>query len=303
MRIGFIGLGAMGKGMAGNLLHAGHEVTVFNRTRSRSEELVAEGARIADRPADAGNAEIVITMLADDAAVEQVLFGEGETPRSAGASEPRGLIDSLPRGAVHLSMSTIGVALSERLAVAHRDRGQLYAAAPVFGRPEAAAAAKLFIVAAGDAAALERAQPVLAALGQRTFRIGDRASAANVVKLSGNFLIASVLESLGEALALVRKNGVDPAQYLDIVTGTLFDVPVYRSYGRLIVEGKHEPAGFKARLGLKDVRLALEAADAASVPMPIASLLHDQLLSAVARGHGDRDWSVVGRVVAENAGL
>jgi 3-hydroxyisobutyrate dehydrogenase-like beta-hydroxyacid dehydrogenase len=229
-------------------------------------------------------------MLADDAAVEAVVFGEG-------------ILKSLARGRVHISLSTISVALSDRLTTEHARAGQEYIAAPVFGRPEAAEAAKLAIVAAGPKSAVERCKPLWEAMGQKLLVIGEQPSKANVVKLTGNFLIATVLESLGEALAFARKSGVDPAALLEFLTSTLFNAPVYKTYGALIVEGKHDHAGFALPLGLKDVKLLLQAADAQRVPMPIASVLHDRFLTAMARGHEHSDWSIVGQVAAEDAGL
>jgi 3-hydroxyisobutyrate dehydrogenase-like beta-hydroxyacid dehydrogenase len=291
MQIGFIGLGNMGQAMARNLLQAGHQLTVHNRTPSRAEALIAAGARFAQTPGDAAQGEAVITMVADDRALEAVAFGDG------------GIVARLPPEAIHVSMSTIGVALSERLTDAHRQAGQVFVAAPVFGRPEAAAAAKLFVVAAGQAAALERCKPLFEAIGQRTFAFGDRPATANVVKLSGNFLLASVVEALSEAFALARKSGIDPHQYLELLTSTLFAAPAYKTYGGLIADQRYEPAGFKMPLALKDVRLTLAAAEAAGVPLPIASLVRDQLISGIARGYGESDWSALGRVVAENAGI
>jgi 3-hydroxyisobutyrate dehydrogenase-like beta-hydroxyacid dehydrogenase len=291
MHVGFIGLGHMGSGMARNLLRAGHDVCVYNRTRGKAEALVSAGARIADDVADVWRNEVVITMLADDEAVTAVTFGE------------RKMIAELPKNAVHIAMSTISVAFSDRLAEAHRQAGQAYVAAPVFGRPEAAAAAKLFIIAAGDAQAIQRCQPLFDAMGQKTFIVAETPSAANLVKLSGNFMLGAVIESLGETFALIRKSGVDPHRYLEILTGTLFSAPVYKTYGTLIADEKYEPAGFKMSLGLKDIRLALAGADARSVPMPLASLVHDHFLAGVAQGHGDSDWCRLAELSARNAGL
>jgi 3-hydroxyisobutyrate dehydrogenase-like beta-hydroxyacid dehydrogenase len=291
MDVGFIGLGHMGSAMARNLLKAGHHVTLYNRTRAKAEPLVAAGARVVDKPSAACGGDVLITMLADDHAVETVVFGQ------------EGVVAALPPKAIHVSMSTISVALSDRLAEAHARAGQGYVAAPVFGRPEAAAAAQLFIIAAGGDEAIRRCQPLFDAIGQKTFGVGDKPSAANLVKLSGNFLITSIIESLGEAFALVRKSGVDPHRYLEILTGTLFSAPVYKTYGGLIAEEKYEPAGFKMALGLKDIRLALAAADAQAVPMPVASLVHDHFLAGVAQGQGDSDWSALARLCARNAGL
>jgi 3-hydroxyisobutyrate dehydrogenase-like beta-hydroxyacid dehydrogenase len=291
MDIGFIGLGHMGQAMARNLLKAGHRVVAYNRTRSKAEALAAEGAAIADRPADACRGEVVITMLADDRAVEGAVFGD------------ENILAALAPGKAHISMSTISVALSQRLAEAHAKAGQTYLAAPVFGRPEAAEAAKLFVVAGGAPEAIARYQPLFDALGQRTFVIGEHQEAANVVKLSGNFLITSVLESLGEAFALIRKWDIDQERYLEILTNTLFSAPIYKTYGAIIAAQRYEPAGFKLSLGLKDIRLALEAAEARDMPMPIASLVRDHFLAAVAHGEADSDWSALARVAARNAGL
>src|SRR2546422_2860206 len=242
MKVGFIGLGHMGAGMATSLLRAGHDTTVYNRAPSKVQALVEQGAHAAARVADACRGDAVITMLADDGAVEGVVFAEN------------GMIGGMREDAIHISMSTISVALSERLAAAHANAGQRFVAAPVFGRPEMAAAAKLFIVAAGAPDAVVACRPLFEAMGQKTFPIGDQPKAANLVKLSGNFLSASVIEALGEALALVGKAGVDRRRYLDLLTSTIFTAPVYKTYGGLIAEGGVEPAGFAAPLGHKDIR-------------------------------------------------
>jgi 3-hydroxyisobutyrate dehydrogenase-like beta-hydroxyacid dehydrogenase len=289
--VGFIGLGQMGAAMARNLVKAGHRVTVYNRTHAKAEALAAEGARVAERVANACRGEILITMLADDAAVEAVLFGDG------------GVGQSLAAGAIHVSMSTISITLSERLERMHRQAGQIYVTAPVFGRPEAAAAAKLFIVVAGPTEAIEKCRPLFEAMGQKTFVVGDNPSDANLIKLSGNFLIAATIESLGEAVALIRKSGIDAHRYVEILTGTLFSAPVYRTYGAIIADEKYEPAGFKTVLGLKDIQLALAAAETLRVPMPIASLGHDRFISGLARGEGDSDWAALARMAARDSGL
>ena len=292
MKIAFHGLGNMGLPMARNLLHASHDVTVWNRTLSKADELRAHNAKVADSVTSATQgAEYVITMMADDAAVRSAVL------------DPEGVLETLAPGGIHISMSTISVALSKHLAAEHAKRGQHYVAAPVFGRPEAAAAAKLFIVAAGEASALERCQPIFDALGQRTFVIGAVPEMANVVKLSGNFLIFSIIESLGEAIALTRKYGIDPHQYVEFLTGSLFNAPVFKTYGGIIADERYQPAGFRMRLGLKDVRLVLSAAEAVDVPMPSASLVRDAVLAAVGHGMEDLDWSAIARLAAENAGL
>lgn len=290
MRVGFLGLGRMGAGMAANLVTAGHDVTVWNRSADKTAPLVARGAHAARTVAEACRGDAVVTMLADDAAVEGVTLGDA------------GVVATLPAGALHVSASTIGVATAERLTAAHGAAGQRFVAAPVFGRPEAAAARKLVIVAAGAPDALDDAAPLFAALGQRTVRFGDTPSAANLVKVSGNFLIASAIEALGEAVALVTKAGVDRRQYLDMLTTTLFAAPVYQSYGAIIADERWEPAGFAAPLGLKDVRLALAAGETLRVPLPLASLLRDRFLELLARGDAHLDWSAIARLAADAAG-
>jgi 3-hydroxyisobutyrate dehydrogenase-like beta-hydroxyacid dehydrogenase len=292
MEIGFIGLGSMGLPLARRLLEAGHRVAVYNRTPAAAERLAPLGAVVADSPAAAARgAEALVTMVADDAALEAVLDGE------------RGALAALPPGAVHVSMSTISPRLSRRLAGRHAAAGQVYVAAPVFGRPDAAAAGKLWIVAAGPAAAIERCGPLFEAMGQGVIPMGDDPARANVVKLAGNVLLAAAIEALGEAFALARKHGIAPEELLEVVNGRLFRSPVYENYGRLIAAERYEPAGFKLRHGLKDVRLALEAGEAVAAPLPLASLVRDRFLSAVARGWGDADWAALARVAAADAGL
>lgn len=292
MRLGFIGLGKMGSAMAASLLDAGHELVVFNRTPERAESLRERGARVAATPKEAAHeAEAVVTMLADDAAVEMVTLGYA------------GILSGLAPGAVHVSCSTVSVALSERLAAAHAAVGQGYVAAPVFGRPKAAAANQLWVLAAGPQADVNACAPVLEALGRGVIQLGESAKVANVVKLACNFLIASMLEALGEAYALTRKAGVAPDTFLDVFVSVLARSPAFEAYARSIAEGSYEPAGFEAHLGLKDLRLALVAADAAGVPMPLASVVHDSLLEVVAQGEGGLDWSVIARLAAERAGL
>lgn len=292
MRVGFIGLGAMGEPMARNLIRAGNRVTVYNRTRSRAERLEREGARVAASPAEAArDAEALITMLADDGAVEAAVFGDG------------GALEALPRGAAHVSMSTISPALARRLAGAHAGRNQAYIAAPVFGRPEAAADAKLWIVAAGASDQIDRCRPLFDALGRGLSVVSSEPWQANLLKLAGNFLIASMLEALGESFALVRKSGIEAREFLQIANSALFNSPLYANYGEKIADEAFEPAGFKLRLGLKDVRLALEAAEEAAVPMPLAGIVRDHFLSGMAHGRGEMDWSAVAEVIAQNAGL
>jgi 3-hydroxyisobutyrate dehydrogenase-like beta-hydroxyacid dehydrogenase len=291
VKVGFIGTGNMGLPMARNLLRAGHSLAVHNRTAGRAELLAGEGATIVSSPSEAAHdAEVVVTMLSDDPAVRSVVFDHG-------------LLEALPPGAIHLGMSTISVACSRQLAEAHTAAGQGYVAGPVFGRPDAAAAAKLLIVAAGASQHIEACRPLMEALGRAVSVVGADPWVANVVKVTGNMLIASTIEALGEAFALQRKWGVAPRAFLEIVNGALFNSPLYANYGGLIADERYEPAGFRLRLGLKDTRLVLEAADAVSVPLPLASLLRDHFLAAVANGKGDMDWAALAQLSAENAGL
>jgi 3-hydroxyisobutyrate dehydrogenase-like beta-hydroxyacid dehydrogenase len=292
MKIGFIGLGNMGSCMATHLVKAQHDVVVYNRTRSRAEKLRGVGASIAATPKEvASGVEVLISMLSDDHAVEGVFLGPGEALRA------------LPAGAVHVSMSTISVELSRRLTVAHEKGGQHYVAAPVFGRPEAAASAKLFVVAAGQPVQIDRCRPVFEALGQRTFVAGEDPVLANVVKLTGNFLLTSMIESLAESFALAQKFGIESNVFLDILTGTLFSAPVYRTYGAMIASNHYEPVGFKLPLGFKDNRLLLQAAEEAAVPMPVASLVHDRFVAALAQGMGEADWASIASLAYRDAGL
>ena len=290
MKIGFIGLGHMGSAMAANLVKAGHDVSVFNRSPGKSGPLLELGAHEAADLAGACRGEAVITMLADDDAAAVIALGYG------------GLIDSLPKGAIHLSMSTISVALSKHLALAHAQAGQRYVAAPVFGRPDMAAAGKLFVVAAGDPAAVDTCQPLFDAMGQKTSTIGTEPAAANLVKLSANFLQAAVIESLGEAIALVGKAGIDRHAYVELLTSTIFTSPAYKIFAPLIASGTFEPAAFAAPLGYKDIRLALAAAESLQVPMPLASLLHDRFQRLIAQGGDKLDWTAIGGLATQDAG-
>jgi len=290
MKVGFIGLGHMGAAMAANLVQAGHEVTVYNRSADKRRSLIERGAREATRVADACRGEVVITMLADDNAVSEVVFGHD------------GLLATLAPQAIHVSMSTISVALCKRLGSAHAANGQRFVAAPVFGRPDMAAAAKLFIVPAGDARTIASCKPLFDAMGQKTWPIGAEPSQANLVKLSGNFLIAALIEALGEAIALVGKAGVDRLAYVDLLASTMFPAPSYRIYGELIATGKFEPAAFAAPLGAKDIRLTLSAAENLNVPMPLASLLRDRFVRLAAQGGHELDWAAIGGLAAQDAG-
>ena len=292
MRIGFIGLGRMGAAIAANLVKAQHEVAVWNRSADKAKPLLETGATLAKSPKEAAAGKaIVFTMLADDPALEAVLHGDD------------GILAGLPAGALHVSMSTIAVATADRVSALHAEHRQHYLSAPVFGRPEAAAAAKLFIVAAGAAQDIATATPLFEAIGQRIFQVGEKPSAANLVKLCGNFMILSAVETMAEAMTLAEKGGVPKAKLFEVITGTLFDAPVYRTYGAMLVEERFHPAGFAAPLGLKDMRLVGQAAEAQRVAMPLLSLLRDHLLETLAKEGEDIDWSGIGRTVARNAGL
>lgn len=281
----------MGSGMARNLLVAGHQMTVYNRTRKKAEALVGAGARVADSAADACRlSEAVVTMLADDRAVEQVVLGDN------------GIAAALPSGGIHVSCSTISVALAKRLAMEHGRRGQGYVSAPVFGRPEAAQSRKLLVVAAGSEQMTERCRPLFDAIGRKTFVLVSDPWQANAVKLGGNFMIASMIAAFGESFATLRKAGVEPQAFLEVMSA-LFGSPMYANYGKLIAEEQFDPAGFALRLGLKDIRLVLEMADGCAAPMPFADLIRDQLAAAMEQGQGDMDWSSVSKVAARRAGL
>jgi 3-hydroxyisobutyrate dehydrogenase-like beta-hydroxyacid dehydrogenase len=290
MKIGFIGLGAMGKGIAAQLVKAGHEVVVWNRSRGAVDELVAAGAIAADSATTAAKAGMLHTMLADDGALRAVLYDGG-------------VLDALPRGAAHVNHATISVALAKELAAAHRARGVDYVSAPVFGRPDAAAAGKLHVLVAGDAAAVERVMPQLTAIGHSLWPFGEAPERANVAKIAGNFMIASAIETMAEATTLTRAHGVEARDFLDMITGTLFAAPVYKTYAGLIAERRYSPAGFGLRLGYKDASLTLAAAHDMQVPMPTAGVLRDAFLDALANGDGDLDWSALADVAARRAHL
>ena len=290
MKVGFIGLGAMGSAMASNLVAAGHAVTVWNRTEAATEPLASLGARVAKTPDRAAQGEVLCSMLANDRAVREVFLDSG-------------LLDAMDPGTLHVNHATISVALAQELAAEHARRGLAYVAAPVFGRPDIAAAARLNILAAGAPAAIERARPLLEAMGSRVWPLGDAPERANVAKIAGNFMLAAAIESMAEATALTRAHGVSAADFLEVMTSTLFAAPAYQGYGKLIAEQRFKPAGFPLPLGLKDVELALTAGSAARVPLPFAGVLRDSLLEALAAGDAELDWSALALVAARRAHL
>lgn len=292
MKLGFIGIGQMGAGMAANLVKAGHEVTVYNRTAAKAEPLAALGARIATNVGDVCDGEVVITMVANDAALEEVVLSE------------RGVLSRLQPGAIHISMSTISVALAEGLTEAHARAGQTFVSAPVFGRPDVAAAGKLFIIASGASEAMKRVEALLGAMGQSTLHISEQPRDANLVKIGGNFMIVSMTQAFGEAIALMRKAGIAPQAFVEAMTTTIFNVPIYKNYGGIIASERFSPPGFAAVLGHKDIGLALDAADELRVPMPLAHLLRDRLMRLVA-SHGSEslDLTALAALSAADAGL
>lgn len=290
MDIGFIGLGQMGKAIAANLLRGGHRVWVWNRSPEPARELAALGAQLAAQPADAARHEVLMTMLADDAALRSVVL-DGQVLAHAA------------RGLIWANLATVSVACARELAQRCGEHGIAYVAAPVFGRPEVAEAGKLNVVTAGEPGALKRLEPLFGLIAQRVWPLGEAPERATAVKLAGNFMIASALETMGEAAALAQAHGVAAGDFLDILVGTLFACPVYQGYGRLIAQKRYEPAGFPLPLGFKDVRLAQQAAEAARVPMPFAGVLRDHFLEALATGRPERDWSSLAEISLRHAGL
>jgi 3-hydroxyisobutyrate dehydrogenase-like beta-hydroxyacid dehydrogenase len=290
MKVGFIGLGAMGSAMASNLIKAGHSVTVWNRSPEATAPLASLGAKVAATPGRAAQGDALFSMLANDKAVREVVLDGG-------------LLEEMDKGTVHVNHATVSVALAQELAAAHAEHGVDYLAAPVFGRPDVAAAGKLNIVVGGKPAALERVRSLLEAMGSAIWPMGDAPERANVVKIAGNFMLGAAIESMAEATALARAHGVSAADFLGLMTGTLFAAPAYQGYARLIAEQRFKPAGFALPLGYKDINLALAAGDAARVPLPFASVLRDNLLETLALGDEDVDWSALATVAARRAGL
>jgi 3-hydroxyisobutyrate dehydrogenase-like beta-hydroxyacid dehydrogenase len=290
-RVGVVGLGHMGTAFAASFVADGHQVLVWDRNPEHVAARLPAGARGAPRLADLASCDVIVSSVTDDDALRSVVLGA------------EGLANLLGAGAVHVSMSTISPTLAHQLAEVHARHGQDYVAAPVLGNPDAVRARKLFVLASGQAAAVERVRPLLERLGQRLFVIGENVEAANLVKLAGNVLTAMTLESMGEVLALLRKGGIDPRVGLEILTNSMFDSRVHKIYGGKIVDGAYRPPGMAVPLAVKDLRLALAEAERHAVPMPAASLVHDRLVGMVARGWADLDWSALGLLAARDAGL
>lgn len=288
MKLGFLGLGQMGAGIAANLLKAGHELHVWNRSPEKAGPLVAKGAVLARSPREAAEgADAIFSMIADDAALATVMEGED------------GLLAGLPAGALHISHSTISVAAADRAASLHAKHGQRFVSAPVFGRPAVAEAGQLWIVAAGTSDAIDAAQPLFDVIGRTVFRVGDTPSAANLVKLAGNFMIMSTVEAYGEAMALAERGGVPRDRMLEVLSGTIFDGAIHKIYGPMIAEQRYRPAGFAAPLGLKDMRLAGEAAATVGQPMPLLDLLKAHLAETVATEGEDVDVTAMAATIAK----
>ena len=293
--IGFIGLGRMGKQMAANLAVSGHRVSAYVRHPDHIRDLVRLGLNATTEIASLFDSEVVISMLPDDAAVRDVVFGGDDR------SVP-GLASGMKRAAIHVCMSTISTSMASQAAAEHGRHGQGYVAAPVFGNPEAATAHQLFIIAAGNASDVERCQPLFDILGQKTFVVGPDPAMANLVKLLGNMMTATTLEILAEVVAVARKRGLDPKLFIDIMTSTMFGSRAHKIYGERIVAQSYA-AGFVLPLVLKDTRLALAEAEAAGAPMPSVDVVRDRLITGISRGHADLDWSALGLIAEEEAGL
>lgn len=290
--IGFIGTGNMGLPIARNLIHAGFALTVYNRTAEKAKELVNEGAKLATKPTNViTSGATIITMLANDQALEEIVFGQNGIAAALGPNE------------IHISMSTVAPTTTRKIYEEHKRKGTPFIAAPVFGRPDAAAAKKLWICTAGASDTKNKVKEILQSIGQGIYDYGEEPSAANVVKLSGNFLIMAAMEAMGETFAYLEKNGLDSKKFAEMISQTLFSCPVYQNYSKIISNHSFTPAGFKLPLGMKDVNLLLQSASDAKVPMPIASLIHNRFLSAVAKGRENMDWSAIALNSAEDAGL
>jgi 3-hydroxyisobutyrate dehydrogenase-like beta-hydroxyacid dehydrogenase len=289
MEVGFIGVGRMGSAMAANLLKAGHSVRVWDKSPETLRALQQQGATVATGAQDAFRGDATFSMLPNDDAIREVFIAGRMTPASGSP--------------VHANMATASVQLAKELAAHHAAQGVPYVAATVWGRPDVAAAGKLSIVAAGDPAAIARVQPLFDVIGQKTWRVGDEPSRANLAKIAGNLMVACAIEAMAEAAALVRGHGMSAPDVLEAVIGSLFDVPVYRGYGNMIAKQQFEPPGFDLVLGMKDVRLALMAGEEAHVPLPFASVLRDSFMDAIANGDANKDWSAIARVAARRAGL
>jgi 3-hydroxyisobutyrate dehydrogenase-like beta-hydroxyacid dehydrogenase len=292
MKVGFIGVGRMGQAMARRLIEAGHEVGVYNRTAAKAQPLAEAGAKLLSSIAEAASyGEATYTMLADDAALIEV------------ASQPGGLIDALPKDGIHVCAGTHGIAAIRQLKAAHAEKRQILICAPMLGRPELVSSGQAGIVASGPAEAMARCKPLFAAIGRRTFEAGNDPEAAAAIKIANNFVLGCAIEAMGEGFSLVRKYGVVPQVFYDVMTDGLFNCSAYKVYGKIMVEESYAKVGQMAVLGLKDANLALAAGDLAAVPLPSGNVWRDRLLGAVAHGDGDKDWAVMALEQARASGL
>ena len=290
MKVGFIGLGRMGTAIAGRVLNGDHDLIVYNRTRSKADELEKSGATVAESISEACTGrEVVITMLADDASLDEVVHN--------------GILDSMPKGSIHVPMGTHGVNAMTALDEAHKKAGQVLVATPVLGRPDAAAAGQLGLVPAGPADAVASLAPLFEVIGRRTFAAGTNPAGAASVKLANNMVLGCAIEAMGEGFALTRKHGVDPAVFNEVLTDGLFAAPAYKVYGGIIAKESYDQVGFTTTLGLKDANLMLAAGQAVNVPLPSCNVYRDRLLGAIAHGEGDLDWAVIARDQARSSGI
>jgi 3-hydroxyisobutyrate dehydrogenase-like beta-hydroxyacid dehydrogenase len=292
MKIGFIGLGRMGQGMASRVLGGGHDLLIYNRSAGKSADLEKAGAKVASTIADVCKGrDLVIAMVADDAALEQTTLGPG------------GVRESMSTDTVYVAMGTHSAGAIQAVGAALREKGQAFVAAPVLGRPDAAAAGQLVIVCAGPPEALKRCEPVFAVMGRKTMEAASAPEAAIAIKLANNFVLGCAIETMAEAFALVRKYGVNPQVFYEVMTEGLFAAPAYKVYGKLIVDSSYDKPGFTVKLGLKDIKLALAAAELVGVPLPSGSVVRDRLVGAIGHGDGDKDWAVLGKEQARACGL
>lgn len=292
MRTGFIGTGRMGSGMAGRILHGGFDLTILHRRPGQAHPLQQEGAVVTDSiAAVSGNSDVIITMLPSDEALEDVVYSSG------------GLLESMQKDTVHMAMGTHGIAMTRRLMASHSKAGQIFVVSAVLGRPDLAAAGKLSIIPAGPVPTLQKLRPLLETMGSQIFDAGDDPQSATALKVAHNFVLGCAIEVMGEGFALVRKFGIEPALFLDVLTKGLFSAPAYQVYGRIIAEQAYDEVGASVKIGLKDANLALAAAEIAGMPLPSANVFRDRLLGAIAHGEGDLDWAVVARDQARASGL
>ncbi len=292
MKVGVIGLGSMGAAIAANLIKAGHELVVYNRTKARAEPLVEAGARLAEKPSEAASGDAVITMLSNDAAVEEVVFDTAN-----------GILTRGGKGTIHLSMSTISPVLVKRMAEAYGSRDLSFVSAPVLGRPDVAARGELVVMVAGEAETIKKCKPVFDAISSKVHILGNSPPQANVAKVAANYMISAMLQTFGEAFALTEKAGVDRSTFYEMVAYDFFKSPVYQKYGKIIVDRNFQTGAFSVAMQAKDTRLASDCARDSECPMPFLSVLQDTFLSALARGKGDLDPCAITQVIAENAGL